>query len=173
MVDKKLPKKEKVVKKEKKLTGRPPIYTEELAEFVCRMVATHTWGLQRICREVDGMPDQTTINEWRLNNPSFSLRYTKAKQVQAELLAEECLDISDDARGDIKITKDGEEVFNTEFAARSRIRIDTRKWLAAKLSPKIYGDRQIVEQVSSENEDLKKEIADLREKLDSKYKRDY
>lgn len=153
--------------------GRPSIYTPELADFICEKIATSTSGLRRLCAENPELPDQTTINEWRFKNHQFSLQYTKAKQVQSELLAEECLDISDDDSRDVKYTKDGDEVFNTEFAARSRIRIDTRKWLASKLAPKIYGDKQVIETVTTENDELKKELAELRAKLAEQSKCEY
>ena len=67
---------------------------------------------------------------------------------QAEILAEEILQIADDASGDIKYDKDGNESLNGEFVARSRLRIDTRKWLAAKLLPKAYGDKKQVEETN-------------------------
>jgi hypothetical protein len=33
-------------------------------------------------------------------------------------------------------------VCNSEFIARSRLRIDTLKWLASKLVPRLYGDKE-------------------------------
>ena len=59
-------------------------------------------------------------------------------------MAEEILDISDDG------TNDWEEreiargrtiiALNTEAVQRSKLRVDTRKWLMAKMKPKKYGD---------------------------------
>ena len=40
--------------------------------------------------------------------------------------------------------KDGEDLgwaINGEHIARSRLRVDTRKWLLSKCLPKIFGDR--------------------------------
>lgn len=37
------------------------------------------------------------------------------------------------------VTEQGNRRCDAEFIARSRLRIDTRKWLASKLAPKIYG----------------------------------
>jgi hypothetical protein len=75
---------------------------------------------------------------------------------QADLLAEECLEISDDAHDDIKYDKDGNETCNTEFVARARLRIDTRKWLAAKLLPKQYGDAKKEENTKEDKSVLEK-----------------
>ncbi|WP_367379929.1 hypothetical protein [Legionella quinlivanii] len=37
---------------------------------------------------------------------------------------------------------------NSEFIARSRLRINTRKWLASKLAPKIYGQTPVTLEIS-------------------------
>lgn len=119
--------------------GRPTDYNDEIATRICERVATHTCGLERLCGMYDDMPVKSTVNLWRYKHPEFSTLYTQAKLVQADLLAEECLEISDDSSNDIKYDQDGNESCNSEFVARSRLRIDTRKWLASKLLPKQYG----------------------------------
>jgi hypothetical protein len=119
--------------------GRPTDYNDEVAALICERVATHTIGLERLCNMYDDMPSKFTVNLWRYKHPEFSTRYAQAKLIQADLIAEECLEIADDSRGDIKYDEEGNEVINSEFVARSRLRIDTRKWLAAKLLPKQYG----------------------------------
>jgi hypothetical protein len=127
--------------------GRPTIYTTDLADAICEAVATSTLGLARICDANPHFPRRETIYQWRYKNPDFSDRYIKAKQCQADLLAEECLAIADDGRNDYMqaLSEDGKcELwkFTTEHVNRSRLRIDTRKFLAAKLMPQIYGDNK-------------------------------
>jgi len=122
-----------------KKRGRPTTYTDTLANLICQRTATHTVGLNILCKMYDDMPDRSTVNLWRWTHPEFSLTYAQAKLFQADLLAEECLEIADDTSEDAKCDQDGEEVCNVEFIARSRLRIDTRKWLASKLLPKQYG----------------------------------
>lgn len=143
--------------------GRPTKYNEDIAARVCELVATHTYGLTKLCATYDELPEPSTINLWRVKHSEFSERYAVAKLKQADLLAEECLDIADESRGDIKLDKDGNEICNTEFIARSRLRVDTRKWLASKLLPKQYGERKTEETKSPEETLLKiKElVADL------------
>jgi hypothetical protein len=56
------------------------------------------------------------------------------------------LDIADDGTNDWAKQQLGEdgpevEVLNKEHIQRSRLRIETRKWLASKLKPKKYGDK--------------------------------
>jgi hypothetical protein len=76
-------------------------------------------------------------------------RYTHAREVQADRMAEEILEIADDARNDfmVKAGKDGKKTtaFNDEHVRRSHLRIETRKWLAGKHRPKVYGERQTVD----------------------------
>lgn len=69
----------------------------------------------------------------------------RAREAQADTLADELLDISDDARNDWMKRNHGDDdpgwVANGEHIQRSRLRVDTRKWIASKLKPKKYGDK--------------------------------
>lgn len=139
--------------------GRPTLYTKELAELICERVATSTIGLARLCATYDDLPEKITINSWRKRYPEFSSQYAQSKLFQADLLAEECLEIADDDSFDTRVDAvSGNEVCNTEFIARSRLRIDTRKWLAAKLLPKQYG--QMVEENNHNDKSIVVTIVD-------------
>lgn len=159
--------------KEPRKVGRPTDYTKEIAALICERVATHSCGLNRLCEMYADMPDKITVNRWRDKYKEFSTQYAQAKLKQADLLAEECIDIADDSSHDIKEDSDGKLSFNSEYAARSRLRIDTRKWLASKLLPKQYGDKLVLEQKTEENEKLKAELLELRAKLDEQNRKDY
>jgi hypothetical protein len=121
--------------------GRPTKYNQELANLICERVATHEVGLQRLCSMYADMPDKTTINKWRYKYHEFSTQYAQAKISQIETLMDEIIDIADDSTRDEMINEHGVRVCNSEFIARSRLRIDTRKWLASKLIPRLYGDK--------------------------------
>lgn len=139
--------------------GRPTKYSEKLAALICERVATHTCGLSRLCDMYEDLPVKSTINLWRYRHPEFSALYAQAKLVQADLLAEECLEISDDDSRDVKINPEtGDEYLNTEFVARARLRIDTRKWLAMKLLPKQYGNDKKEEEKDPDKSILEKLI---------------
>ncbi len=140
--------------------GRPTKYSKALAALICERVATHTCGLERLCNSYEDLPVKSTVNLWRYRYPEFSTLYAQAKLVQADLLAEECLEIADDDSRDIKINPEtGDEYLNTEFVARSRLRIDTRKWLAMKLLPKQYGDNRKEEAQDGDKSVLEKIIS--------------
>lgn len=160
-------------KKPKHPGGRPTKYSPEMAEKICRAVATTTDGLKTMCNKRPDLPNADTVREWRYLYPEFSGKYAQAKMIQADLLAEDCIDIADDSSNDIKINDEGYETFNGEFAARSRIRIDTRKWMASKLLPKQYGGDKELQDEKDKNEKLKEEIRQLRSELDAQNKRDY
>jgi hypothetical protein len=132
-------------KPEPKKEGRPTLYCEELANLICERVATSTFGLERLCSIHEDLPSKFTINLWRYRHAEFSTQYAQAKLKQADLLAEEMLDIADDGTNDWmeSFGEDGDTVYklNGEHVQRSRLRIDTRKFLASKLLPKQYGQQ--------------------------------
>lgn len=149
------------------------VYTEEMGDEICQAIATHPWGLERICKKFTHFPQKSTIWLWKLKYPTFADKYYKAKLNQAELHVEECFDISDDVSNDKKENHLGNEVTNNEAVNRSRLKVDTRKWVASKLLPRQYGDKQLVEDLQAENSNLRKEMMEYRKMLDEKNKKDY
>lgn len=123
---------------------RPSIYTKELAEKICGRLAVGE-NLRAICRE-EGMPHVDTIMQWNTENrEGFSELYANARAAQAQYLFDELLEIADDGTNDFveKEIDGGKFVINpnTEHIARSRLRVDTRKWYLSKVLPKVYGDK--------------------------------
>lgn len=105
--------------------GRPTSYTRDLGDAICEGISRKT-PLARLCDENDSMPSPRTVYRWLRTEDEFCQNYTRAKEDQADYLAEECLEIAD----------------STEFEPQDkRIRVDIRKWLASKFQPKKYGDR--------------------------------
>lgn len=86
-----------------------------------------------------------------LTDDEKSKRYARACEMRAEVMANEIIDISDDQENDVIITLDGNEIVNHNVINRSRLRVDTRKWLLSKLQPKKYGDKI---DVTSDNKPL-------------------
>jgi hypothetical protein len=125
------------------MTGRPSDFTQEIADAICDGIALGR-SLRSICRE-DEMPDQRAVFRWLHANEAFRQQYARAREMQADTLADETLDIADDATNDWmeRQGQDGQSayVLNGEHVQRSRLRIDQRKWMAGKLKPKVYGER--------------------------------
>ena len=107
-------------------TGRPTLRTPETAATICeRLVAGES--LRTICAD-EGMPSPSAVFDWLAADPAFSEQYARAREAQADTLAAEVVQIADDAEA----TPDG--------IGKARLQIDARKWYAAKLRPKVYGD---------------------------------
>ncbi|WP_286707975.1 hypothetical protein [Psychrobacter sp. UBA2514] len=123
--------------------GRPTIYSEELAQVICESLMVGM-SLRKIC-ELDGMPAISTVMQWLASGKDgFMEQYAHARQVQAEYLLDELIDIADDSADDYEIVN-GEERLNQEHIQRAKLRIDTRKWNIEKLAPKRYGSKQQIE----------------------------
>jgi hypothetical protein len=89
---------------------------------------------------------RSTSRGWATNREGFSPKYTRAREIQAMSIADELLEIADDARNDWmqrpgRSDDDPGWQLNSEHVQRSRVRIDTRKWLLSKMLPKVYGDK--------------------------------
>ena len=123
--------------------GRPSLFSVEIAQEICSRIMDGE-SLRKICRD-EHMPERMTIFRWLHDNTEFCDQYARAREIQADTLAEEILEIADDGRNDTYTTNDddgeGVERVNHDVIARSRLRVDARKWYASKLSPKKYGDK--------------------------------
>jgi len=126
---------------EKKPAHRPTLFTMDLADKICEKVSEEL-SMRTICL-ADEFPEARTIYRWLRQHEEFRQQYAHAKAEAAEAFGEEILDIADDGSNDwmeVRNKKgDIEIVLDKEHVMRSRLRIDTRKWLMEKLKPKKYG----------------------------------
>lgn len=135
---------------EKPKMGRPSDYSADLATTICVRIADGE-SLRSICRGED-MPDKATVLRWLASDEhkNFRDQYAHARDAQADAIVEECLEIADDGTNDWMERNNGEDkspgyALNGEHVQRSRLRVDTRKWWAARLAPKKYGDKVTTE----------------------------
>ena len=139
--------------------GRPKFpYDSEMALEICEAVATRTDPMATILASNEAWPCVQTIRYWRFTNPTFSSMFINAKRAQADLFAEELIAIADDSTNDYMIGKDG-LIVNSENIARSKLRVETRKWLASKLQNKVYGDKTTTEAHIYTHEQSLKDLA--------------
>ncbi|GHE70078.1 hypothetical protein GCM10019059_32350 [Camelimonas fluminis] len=133
--------------------GRPTEYSAEVADIICERIADGE-SLRDICK-ADEMPARSVVFRWLSIHREFSDQYARAREAQADAISDDMLAIADDGQNDwIERNGEGDEDagwrVNGEHIQRSRLRIDARKWMAAKLAPKKYGDRQSVDHTSSD-----------------------
>lgn len=137
--------------KERKKVGVPGIYSAELAQEICGHIA-NCISLRAIAA-MEGMPTVTTIMNWLADEskPEFLEQYARAREAQADKMAEDILAIADEECTRVRADKHGtnaddgegntEVVFDATAVARNKLRVDARKWLASKMAPKKYGDK--------------------------------
>ena len=140
-------------KKTKAKRGRPTTFKEATGQAIIERMAGGA-----ICGD-DHMPHEATVRGWVLDGGeldesdsrhAFSTKYARAEQMRAMKWAEEIVDIADDAINDWmeRRNEDGEVsavVADHEHISRSKLRVDTRKWIAAKMLPKVYGDKMKID----------------------------
>lgn len=122
--------------------ARPSKFSDKLSSAILDRIADGE-SLRKICAD-DKMPGQTTVYRWLRENEEFRQHYMRARDLQADTLFDETLDIADDATNDWMERHSEDNVGwreNGEAIRRSQLRIDTRKWIAGQLRPKVYGPR--------------------------------
>lgn len=120
---------------------RPSIYSPELAQEICYRLSMGQ-SARHICRD-DDMPVMSTLMKW-LNEPDkewFSEQYAKARDYQGDYYADEVVDLADELH----------EAADSNEIARARLRIDSRKWKVARMSPRKWGDKSALDVTSSDD----------------------
>lgn len=118
--------------------GRPHSFRPEVGDAICERLVNGE-SLRAICRDPE-MPYVGTVLRWVAMGEvekeegdgseaqsalkAFSRQYARARQEQADVLADEIIDIADRAT-------------DPQLA---RLQIDSRKWYAGKVRPKVYGE---------------------------------
>lgn len=138
--------------------GRPPVHDDAIRDAILSRLAQGE-SLRSICRDKKaGMPDASTVHGWVLEEEDFAKRYTRARELQADMLVDEILEIADDnSRDIIEVENDDGTTYervNHDHINRSRLRVDTRKWFASKVFPKRYGDKQEIEHTGKDGTPL-------------------
>jgi hypothetical protein len=112
-----------------------------IAEQICNAIAITPKSLDAICEENPNFPHRATFKRWLHQSDEVRAMYARAKVSQCQLLAEQILTIADESQSDTYKDEDGVELVNHDVIDRAKVRIDARKWLCAKLAPRIFGDR--------------------------------
>lgn len=144
-------KNDKITEKPAKKIGRPSKWNDELANNICRLISTSNKSLRTVCKEVE--IDVAVVLKHLNEDERFLAQYTRAKEEQADYLAEEIIEIADDSSNDTKEGMYG-PMEDKEWTSRSKLRVEARKWVASKLKPKKYGDKLELNQNANVNLNL-------------------
>jgi len=122
----------------KKKIGRPTKYSTEVAAEILTRI-TEGESLRSIVKDAH-MPPQSTVYEWLVAKPDFAEQYAYARDQQAETLADEIIAIADEPPAEVTDDR-GVSRTDSGWVTWQKNRVDARKWVAAKLKPKKYGER--------------------------------
>lgn len=111
----------------KSVPVRPTLFTQVVADEICRRLAAGS-SLVRICRSTK-MPLRQTVYDWLRERPAFADSYARAREAFADQVAEECVAIADSVP----------RRASHEQISAAKLRIDARKWTAARMAPKRWG----------------------------------
>ena len=116
--------------------GRPVIFGIENPCWVemCEQI-TQGKSLSTALKS-DGMPSYRSALMMLRTNVEFRGMYERAIESRADRLAEEILELADEP-----MPKGLEGPMASAWVQQKRLQVDARKWVAAKLKPKVYGDR--------------------------------
>jgi len=132
--------------------GAPTIRTPELLDTIFAGISLGK-SARAMCVEV-GISQRVLWN-WLARDEELMRQYLRAKELCVDAYAEEIIEISDDGSKDTYIDEKGRQVVDREVIARAQLRIDARKWYAARLAPRKYGDKP---PVTHEGVDAKKPL---------------
>lgn len=105
--------------------SRPSLASEEMYETILDQLIEGK-SLRLICG-ADGMPNRSTVLRWLDVDEAFAAKYARAREMQADYMDDLILETAETCKADT--------------AAADRVKIDAYKWRAAKLRPKVYGDK--------------------------------
>lgn len=151
--------------KDGKPFGRPLEYDKNIADEICRLTETTRHGYRRLAQDNPHFPCFEAFSRWRKQVPDFHDRYLEAKGRQAAYCMES---LSEEAEEALLYyhTKDGERKIDGASVAWAKLVSENRKYMAAKLAPKLYGDARDLEIERGRNAALQAELDALRAKLD-------
>lgn len=110
-----------------KKRGTPRLYSDKVTEKICSQMVEGV-SVNKICKQ-KGMPTRSTIGNWLVKYPEFRDAFIKAKQVQTYFNVDDILDLAD-----------GCDTENSADVQKAKLQVDTRKWIASRLLPKVYGE---------------------------------
>jgi hypothetical protein len=135
-------------------TPKPTIYDSEVGKKICLMFATDPNMSLLVLNNDPTLPTVWTFYEWLHDHPDFDKVYIRAREMWCDLRAAHIVTMSaQPLLGEVRTKKTGtdfkgnaidqEEVKTYDNVDRTRLYVETQKWLLAKERPKKYGVQPI------------------------------
>lgn len=124
--------------------------------------------LSAICRDEPGMPHRQRVYEWIDADPEFAKAMERARDLGADAIAEEALQIADTTEEgvELEIGSEGDtKEKRGDMLGHRKLRVETRLKLLAKWHPKKYGDKVTNEHTGAGGGPIVIAATDLDEKL--------
>lgn len=115
------------------------MFSQDKANAICAELSAGE-SLRSACLTVGDVSPQSVLR-WIEADKAFAEQYTQARARGYALLADQIIEISDDSEGDTFTDDNGNVRTDAERVARSKLRVDSRKWMLSKMLPKVYGDK--------------------------------
>lgn len=141
-------------------------YTKEEKQFIIDEICVYLMkghSVRKYLRD-KGKPAIPTLWKWLGEDEELAKQYARAKELWADIVFEEVVEISDGSGDDIIRDEEGKEQVNHKVIQRDRLRIDARKWALGKINPKKYGERAQIDQTTEHSG----KITIVREEITSK-----
>jgi hypothetical protein len=137
---------------------------EKITEFVCYQIAQGR-SLRSILDDDPDLPAASAFLKWIGGCSILREQYAHARAMQYELLSDELISISDEF---YTTAEDGtRERLSSEAIQRNRLRVETRKWMLAKMLPRQYGEKVTNEHTGKGGGPIQLAAVDLRNLSDS------
>ena len=109
-------------------------WSESVADEIVERISKGE-TLRAICRE-DHMPSWQAVYDWIASNTEFGGRIARARELGADAIAEQTVEIIDQ-----EPERDQYGKIDTGWVAHQKLRAEHRLKLLAKWQPKKYGDK--------------------------------
>jgi len=145
--------------------GRPTEYTDEIADFICDLIASHSLSVAKLIERYD-LPSKEAITLWLTKHPYFMTKYVIAKRMQAIVMTDEILDL---AECQTYVDEKGVTRADSGMIQIAKMKIEQRRWQAVCLAPKIFATRNVDEKVDA----IHAEVMAQRKERDKQNEKDF